>query len=595
MQLVDSMLPPDVGTVTFTEGQQASVDTLAVAFDLGDPSHVMSPSSGPLTFAESVVVSLAQRRYLLNWTNDCCGTLHMRLGETEARRLHDALDSAALNGDVMLGASAAVEWLERSSGGPQQGIREGLRLFGIPCDMVVSVARSRSVSGARPAFQALLPDQKSPNNEPPVACLIGDAALLGSAQFGPSFGPSAALEGAASLAWMLAGTGQDWWAGKGRVPDEAVLAHTQTMALLRDQAQRFVSAGAEQCINSHISGQNDDGDSSKCHGFNIFSVNLQRTLAALTPAYRQSGMEEQLPELVQLRDRVVQAGLTSKTFDVCACTSPWTFVFVPTAASLTGDSVDGSAEVFDFGGETPQGLERAAQLSAEAKAGNPESQLQLGLMYFTADGVNKDVTRGLKWLTAAASSGLSPAQNAVGSILRNGIGAQMDKEQAVRWFKEAAKQGDVEAQYNLGEVYEEADGVDADPVEAFYWYDMAASAGLAEAQFKLGLMLLSGTGIQRNAKQSVTWIRQAAEQGLPQAWHMLGCLHYNGNSVPLDKLEAAKCFDEAAEKGDAEAQYELGMLLKYGDGIPANEERGRYWLGKAAEQGHIEASAQCRF
>lgn len=77
--------------------------------------------------------------------------------------------------------------------------------------------------------------------------------------------------------------------------------------------------------------------------------------------------------------------------------------------------------------------EEVEEVIANAKAGEAEAQLVLGMCYYLAK----------------------------------------DYKQAVYWYKKAAEQGFAKSQYNLGLCYEKGIGVKKDLNKAKYWYDKA--------------------------------------------------------------------------------------------------------------------------
>lgn len=125
-----------------------------------------------------------------------------------------------------------------------------------------------------------------------------------------------------------------------------------------------------------------------------------------------------------------------------------------------------------------------------AKAGNPAAQYQLGLLYYSGNGVPEDEKKAVQLLTGSA------------------------------------QQGNVEAMYQLGNAYTFGSQTpqlvgDAD-VEAAKWYYLAATQGHADAQYSMGLLLLSGKGLDKNDKEAMYWMQQAAKNGHKDATGYVG-------------------------------------------------------------------------
>jgi TPR repeat protein len=63
-----------------------------------------------------------------------------------------------------------------------------------------------------------------------------------------------------------------------------------------------------------------------------------------------------------------------------------------------------------------------------------------------------------------------------------GEGVAKDATEGVKWMSKAAEQGNAEAQYNLGVCYAKGDGVAKDDVTAYMWTNLAAASGAKSAK-----------------------------------------------------------------------------------------------------------------
>ena len=77
-----------------------------------------------------------------------------------------------------------------------------------------------------------------------------------------------------------------------------------------------------------------------------------------------------------------------------------------------------------------------------ARRGNQYAEFQLGMTYFTGQGVNRD------------------------------------PQQEIYWYEKAARQGVPTAQYNLGVIYNNGEEVPPDYVRAYAWMLLAQKGGL---------------------------------------------------------------------------------------------------------------------
>ena len=180
--------------------------------------------------------------------------------------------------------------------------------------------------------------------------------------------------------------------------------------------------------------------------------------------------------------------------------------------------------------------------------------------------------------------------NNLGVMYETGRGVEKDEAVAVEWYRKAAEQGCATAQCNLGVMYENGRGVEEDDIVASEWYRKAAEQGYAKAQYNLGWMYENGRGIAQSSAEAVKWFRKAAEQGNADALNFLGWMYANGRGVELSNAEAMKCYRKAAEQEDACAQYNLGVMYRDGCGGNGRDMLGAsVWFLKAAEQGYADA------
>ncbi len=128
---------------------------------------------------------------------------------------------------------------------------------------------------------------------------------------------------------------------------------------------------------------------------------------------------------------------------------------------------------------TPE--QRFAATLKKAEAGDANAQVNLGLMYYTGEGVPKDSVKVGEWFQKAAAQGDATAQFNLGGMYRDGEGVPKDSVKAVEWYQKAAAQGGTLAQYNLGWMYRNGEGVAADIVLAYAWSNLSAGAGFKHA------------------------------------------------------------------------------------------------------------------
>ena len=87
-----------------------------------------------------------------------------------------------------------------------------------------------------------------------------------------------------------------------------------------------------------------------------------------------------------------------------------------------------------------------AQLRAAANRGDATAQHELGVKYFTGDGVPEDFTEAASWIRKSADQSLPAAESDLAEMYKVGLGVSSDAEQSAAWFRKAADQGNAIAQ-----------------------------------------------------------------------------------------------------------------------------------------------------
>jgi TPR repeat protein len=136
-----------------------------------------------------------------------------------------------------------------------------------------------------------------------------------------------------------------------------------------------------------------------------------------------------------------------------------------------------------------------------ARAGNPDAQHLLGLMYYMGRGVARDYKQAFSWHHKAALQGKADAQYVVGAMYYTGNAVPQDQQHAVTWFRKAAGQGHAEAQHALGLMYRyHVAGMPQDLVIACMLWNLAAASGNQNA-----------------ARQRASVVRQMTQEQIDEA------------------------------------------------------------------------------
>ncbi|QNA89993.1 sel1 repeat family protein [Massilia sp. Dwa41.01b] len=196
-------------------------------------------------------------------------------------------------------------------------------------------------------------------------------------------------------------------------------------------------------------------------------------------------------------------------------------------------------------------------LQADAQAGHPEAQFQLGMAYAKKAGVAQGDALAAAWIEKAAARTCRRRDRA-GRLLSRGLGVPRDEAIALRWARMTAQAGLPEGQYLLGRMLRRGEGTPADKNEAARWLLRSAEQGYAPAQYMVGYDYLTA-GRQAPA---ALWLTRAAEQGEPNAQTCLGVMCLQGDGVAHDPARGIALLSKAAGQGIASAQHNLGRDLR---------------------------------
>jgi TPR repeat protein len=117
---------------------------------------------------------------------------------------------------------------------------------------------------------------------------------------------------------------------------------------------------------------------------------------------------------------------------------------------------------------------------------DPQSQYDLGVMYFMGIGVGKNYLTASEWFRKSANQSYTKAQHDLALMLLQGKGVSQDALEAYKWFHLAARQGDGPSQYQLGRMlsHGKGKGIPQHFTLAYMWFEIAAAHGFEKAKEK---------------------------------------------------------------------------------------------------------------
>lgn len=148
-----------------------------------------------------------------------------------------------------------------------------------------------------------------------------------------------------------------------------------------------------------------------------------------------------------------------------------------------------------------------------AEMGHAKAQSNLGILYFSGEGVQKDVNEGILWLKKSAEQGLVKEQVLLGTIYYEGKAISQDYDKALHYFRLASDKSNDDAQYNLGFMIENGFGVPQNKEEAIALYRKSALLGNVKAQVRLGAKYALGIDVAQDYALAYMWLHFASAQG----------------------------------------------------------------------------------
>lgn len=177
-------------------------------------------------------------------------------------------------------------------------------------------------------------------------------------------------------------------------------------------------------------------------------------------------------------------------------------------------------------------------LEDEAAKGNPETQLALGLMFYSGMQVPIDKEKGSQYIKKAAENGNAQAQYIYsGIVLGADSGIAPSKEQlieAASWIQKSADGGFLKAITTIATMYAEGKIYQMDSKKSQYYFLKAAEMGDSQSQLVIAGIYHFSIGMDRT---------------IGYAWYKVA--EHNGNEYAAET--SAKLYDEFSDEMKVEA------------------------------------------
>lgn len=213
-------------------------------------------------------------------------------------------------------------------------------------------------------------------------------------------------------------------------------------------------------------------------------------------------------------------------------------------------------------------------------AGDPNGMSNLGVLYYTGQGVPKDPALAF-WLhkrSADHPAMVRPQANYhTGMAYLVGEAVPRNVEIALRYLERAAKMDFGPAEYEMGLLYLTEPAI-ADTTRALRIFQSAAIHNSPAAAYEAGRMMATGQGTHTDAIMALDYLHVAADSGVPEAYYLLGVLaewdYRDGGPIDV----AVQWYDKAESAGIQEAAARRWEMQTAGP--PSYAKQAQYRLNR---------------
>lgn len=178
--------------------------------------------------------------------------------------------------------------------------------------------------------------------------------------------------------------------------------------------------------------------------------------------------------------------------------------------------------------------------------------------YRLGDKLPRDTVKALRLYTDCAENGKMPlAMNQLGLMYQTGKGVNKDTSKAFYWFSKSVEKGDPTGMFYLGSMYKTGEGVTINYSKAFSYFKASAEKGFYQGMYGAGYCSFKGLGTAQSYDEAVKWFRKGIEKNCPACTYMLGICYRNGFGVEQNEPEATKLLQKASGKKLDVANKEL--------------------------------------
>ena len=156
-------------------------------------------------------------------------------------------------------------------------------------------------------------------------------------------------------------------------------------------------------------------------------------------------------------------------------------------------------------------------------------------------------------LTAQAEAGDVESQIKIANNYRLGLGVSEDNPKAIHWYKRAIEQGSVDALFDSKDYF-----IENLNYEAVEYYRQLAGKNNSEAQIILASLYSEGRCIPKNDTEAFCLRLRAAKLNNGEGCYLVGAALVSGDSIKKDIEEGIKWLVKIASPNSAISYFDIG-------------------------------------
>lgn len=278
--------------------------------------------------------------------------------------------------------------------------------------------------------------------------------------------------------------------------------------------------------------------------------------------------------------------------------------FVCSANANNGDTQSnafGMKSIFSFLNFSPnqqeskEKKEQALKTTQElADSGDVNAQLFIAYSYlYGQNDFAVDYQKAFDYYSLAAAQDSPIALNNLGSLYYSGIGVERNSAKAAALFTRAATLGNTEAAVNLGFILISGNGAEKNSEKAMMYFEQAANNNNPTAQFMLGYAYYTGKLRPQNYTLAAELIKKAADAGFDEAQYVMAMMYIKGEGYPQNYGFAINNLKKSVEQGRVEAMMTLADILAKGSKYKKDNYRAHVLFNLSAVK-NVAGAAQRR-